>query len=209
MRFFSDLAETISTRNRLPHWQQEGASYFVTWRLKDSIPKVLSDEWRDEREKWVRLHPSPLTDEQEAEFHRLFSTRMDFFMDAGYGECVLRESECRAILADSLAMFDGERFFMHSWVVMPNHVHVLFSIAEGQTLEKTVGGWKRYSARGINLFRGKEGALWQKDYFDRMIRDWNHLFRVAKYIRRNPAKVGLREDEFALYEAEWVKRMLG
>ncbi len=209
MRFFSDLAETVVTRNRLPHWQQEAATYFVTWRLNDSIPKELSDEWRHERNEWVRLYPPPMTEEQEAEFHRLFSTRMDQLMDAGYGECVLRASECREALVTSLRMFDGDRFLMHSWVVMPNHVHVLFSIAEKQTLEKTVGGWKRYSAKDINSLLGKAGALWQKDYFDRMIRDWDHMFRVAKYIRRNPEKAGLRDEEYTLWEADWVKKMLG
>ena len=209
MRFFSDLAETVVTRNRLPHWQQEAATYFVTWRLNDSIPKELSDEWRHERNEWVRLHPPPMTEEQEREFHRVFSTRMDHLIDAGYGECVLRTSECREILATSLRMFDGDRFLMHSWIAMPNHVHVLFTLAERQRLEKTVGGWKRYSAKDINSHLRKVGALWQKDYFDRMIRDWDHMFRVAKYIRRNPAKAGLRDGEYTLWEADWVMKMLG
>jgi putative transposase len=209
MRFFDLLGETGTTRNHLPHWQQEGATFFVTWRLKDSIPQELSNEWKRERDEWMRLHPLPLTEDLEAEFHRLLSTRMDRMMDEGYGECVLKNGQCRELLAESLEMFDGERFLMHSWVAMPNHVHVLFSLAEGGALEKVVGGWKGNTAKHINATLGRDGALWQKDYFDRMVRDWDHMFRVAKCIRKNPVKAKLREGEYALYEAEWVKRMLG
>ena len=209
MRFFDDLAETVTTRNHLPHWQQEGATYFVTWRLKDSIPQALMEGWKKDREDWMRRYPRPWTEQQESEFHSLFSTRMDAMMDQGYGDCVLRREDCWEVLAASLEMFDGERFLMHSWVAMPNHVHVLFSIAEGGKLEKVAAGWKGNTAKGINALLGKEGALWQKDYFDRMVRDWDHMFRVARYIRRNPVKAKLKEGDYQLYEAEWVKKMLG
>ncbi|MCH8475717.1 MAG: transposase [Opitutales bacterium] len=199
----------MTTQNHLPHLQQEGATYFVTWRLKDSIPHTLMEAWRRDREEWMRLHTEPWTEEQTMEYHSLFSTRMDAMMDEGYGECVLRREACRETLAASLRMFDGERFLMHSWVAMPNHVHALFSMAKGSKLEKVVGGWKGYSAKDINVLLERKGALWQKDYFDRMVRDWDHLLRVARYIRRNPVKAKLGEREFTLYEANWLKKMLG
>jgi putative transposase len=209
MRFFNDLAEIEKTQNHLPHWQQEGSTYFVTWRLKDSIPRDVLERLISERTEWESLHPKPWTDDEESEYHNTFSKEADRLMDMGFGECVLRNLKCRDALAKSLSLFDGERFLMHSWVAMPNHVHVLFSLVEGGSLEKVIGGWKGYSAKDINTVTGKEGALWQKDYFDRIIRNWEHMFRVAKYIRRNPEKAKLRDEEFTLYEAEWVKRMLG
>ncbi len=209
MRFFSEIAETTTTRNHLPHWQQEGATYFVTWRLKDSIPQALMEEWNRERAGWMKLNPPPWTDEREAEFHRRFSTRIDRMMDEGHGECFLRNADCRDVLMESLRMFEGERFLMHSWVAMPNHVHALFSLPEGGKLETVVGGWKGNTAKGMNAVLGRKGALWQKDYFDRMVRDWDHMFNVARYIRRNPVKAGIREGHYRLYEADWVKRMLG
>jgi putative transposase len=209
MRFFNDLTEIQKTQNHLPHWQQEGSTYFVTWRLKDSIPRDMLERLISERTEWEHLHPKPWTDEEETEFHNTFSKEADRLMDMGFGECVLRNSDCRDALAKSLSLFDSERFLMHSWVAMPNHVHVLFSLVEGGSLEKVIGGWKGYSARDINIAMGNEGSLWQKDYFDRIIRDWEHMFRVAKYIRRNPEKAKLRDEEFTLYEAEWVKQMLG
>jgi REP element-mobilizing transposase RayT len=181
----------------------------VTWRLSDSIPREMLEKIYSERSEWEMIHPRPWSDDVEAEYHSLFSTEIDRLMDIGYGKCVLRQPPCRETLAKSLRLFDGERFLMHSWIAMPNHVHALFSLAEGRVLEKVVGGWKGFSARDINAVLGSDGALWQKSYFDRMIRDWQHMIRVARYIRRNPVKAKLRDNEFMLYEAEWVKRMLG
>ncbi len=209
MRFFNDLAKIKKTQNHLPHWQQEGSTYFITWRLKDSIPRDVLERLISERTDWESLHPKPWTDEEEAEYHNTFSKEADRLMDMGFGECVLRNLNSRDALAKSLSLFDGERFLMHSWVAMPNHVHVLFSLVEGGSLEKVIGGWKGYSSRDINVVMGNEGSLWQKDYFDRIIRDWEHMFRVAKYIRRNPEKAKLQDGDFTLYEAEWVKQMLG
>ena len=209
MRFFNEFVATIKTRNNLPHWQQDGATFFVTYRLNDSIPQELMDSWFSRKETWLLANPEPWDDETEAEYHAKFSMEMERMMDSGYGACVLRSREHAEIVREELGKHDGERYMLHSWVVMPNHVHVLFSLAEGTRLEKVVGGWKRISSRRINESLGQEGALWQKDYFDRMIRDWEHMFRVARYIRRNPVKAGLGEGEFLLYEAEWVRRMLG
>ena len=59
LRFFNPYAEVRHTENRLPHWQQEGAVYFVTFRLADAIPAQLRYQWEDEREVWLKFHPEP------------------------------------------------------------------------------------------------------------------------------------------------------
>ncbi len=130
-------------------------------------------------------------------------------MDRGHGACVLRDVEIRRIVEESFRNFDKIRYDMHSWVVMPNHAHILFSLKNGKKMEKVVATWKSYTATRINDSVGQKGALWQKDYFDRMIRDWDHFARVARYIRKNPVKAKLREEEFTLYEDDVVTRVLG
>ena len=85
---------------------------------------------------------------------------------------------------------------------MPNHVHVLFSLMGETRLEKEIGAWKSIASRRINARLARSGALWQGDYFDRMIRDAEHFARCVRYIRRNPVKAGLREEEFELWESE-------
>lgn len=209
VKFYDELAETKIGLNRLPHWQQRGATFFVTYRLADSIPKELMDRWMEEKAKWIAEHPQPWDEATEAEFHRIFTARIDRLMDRGHGVCVLREGRCRMILAESFASFEGVRYVMHSWVAMPNHVHLLFTLAEDVKLETMVGGWKKFTARNINGYLGKNGALWQKDYFDRLIRDWGHFAKVARYIRANPKKAGLGDGEYTLWESGEVRRILG
>lgn len=60
LRFFNPYEEIRFTENLLPHWQQKGAMYFITFRLADSIPARLRAQWQEEREIWLRLHPEPL-----------------------------------------------------------------------------------------------------------------------------------------------------
>ncbi len=209
MRFFDHLADTYTTRNRLPHWQQDGTTCFITWRLADSIPREFIQKWNREREDWIAKNPEPWDQALEAEYHSLFSTEIDSIMDKGHGSCVLRRPEIRSILADSLAKFDGARYDIHSSVIMPNHVHLLVTSSGTRKMEDTIRDWKSYTARLINRELGKGGvALWQKDYFDRIIRDWAHFFRVANYIRRNPAKANIPGDAYSLHESALVKRLL-
>ena len=207
MRFFNEFVEVRKTGGKLPHWQQPGATYFLTWRLADSIPEELIVEWQAERDKWLAEHTKPWEPEVEMEYHRVFTMGIERLLDNGHGSCALRRAEVRSVVEDSFQHADGKRYDMHAWVVMPNHVHVLLSMAVGESLEKVVGGWKKFTARRINVILGQEGRLWQKNYFDTMIRDWEHMIRAARYLHRNPAK--LRQGEFTLYEADWMKRMLG
>ena len=87
---------------------------------------------------------------------------------------------------------------MGSYVVMPNHVHALFRLDDEHVLEDLIHSWKRFTARKINQENGRVGKLWQREYWDRMIRSERHFFHVISYIKNNPIKAGLREDQFLL-----------
>src|SRR5437870_7829642 len=126
LQFFNPYADIQHTENRLPHWQQQGAVYFITFRLVDAIPAHLRAQWEDERAIWLRLHPEPWPIEIEAEYHKRFSGAAERWLDAGYGSCVLRRNDCAQIVADTLRYFDGQRLALISSVVMPNHVHAVF-----------------------------------------------------------------------------------
>ena len=205
LKFFNPWGDIVTSENRLPHWQQEGATYFVTFHLADSIPAHLRARWEEEREAWLRWHPEPWTPEIEREYHERFSGAIEEWLDAGHGACVLRQPECAGEAAAALRFFDGVRVAMLSFIVMPNHVHALFVLNGGWTLEKMLQSWKRHSSRQIHLWLGQEGTLWQKDYFDRLIRDAGHFANCVRYIRRNPAKARLGIGEYVLYESEMVK----
>ena len=203
--FYNPLADSEKSANRLPHWEQEGAVYFVTFRLADSVPQELLDRWVCEREGWMRANPEPWTAEVENEYHERFSGSMERWLDEGYGSCVLRDPDCSEVVAAALSHFEGERVAMLSWVVMPNHVHALFVLKPGHDLGGLIQSWKRFTSQRINEITGSSGTLWQKDYFDRMVRDQTHFGRCVRYIRRNPEKAKLRVGEFRLWESGLAK----
>jgi REP element-mobilizing transposase RayT len=208
LKFLNEFAGIEKSWNRLPHWRQDQAAYFVTYRLSDSIPDAQMKTWRVQREQWCRNHPLPWSPETEADYHRLFSSTIDRHLDDGHGCCLLREPANAEVVAETFHHYDQRHYLLHAWVVMPNHVHVLASPGEANSLHRIVAGWKRFTGTRINARTGKSGPFWQKDYFDRLIRDWDHFMNVARYIRRNPAKAKLRDGEFLLFEAPWVKRLL-
>jgi putative transposase len=205
LRFFNPYANIRQTENRLPHWQQEGAVYFITFRLADAVPSRLRNQWEGEREGWLRGHPEPWNSETEREYHKRFSGAIERWLDAGHGACILRRQDCAEIVAETLHHFEGLRLVLIAAVVMPNHVHALFVQNPEWPLEKLVRSWKGFTARRINSLVGRSGGLWQRDYFDRLVRDEKHFANCVRYIRRNPEKARLKEGDFVLWEGEIAK----
>jgi REP element-mobilizing transposase RayT len=119
-------------------------------------------------------------------------------LDHGHGVKWLKNPAVAGIVQDSLKFFDGDRYFLHAWVIMPNHVHVLFTPAEGWTLSKILHSWKSFSAREANKVLDRTGEFWQAEYFDRAIRDERGFSAAAEYIEYNPVKAGL-----CINPAEW------
>jgi REP element-mobilizing transposase RayT len=202
LRFFNPFAEIRHTENRLPHWQQKGAAYFITFRLADAVPTSLRNQWENEREAWLRIHPEPWNAEFEREYHQRFSGAIEKWLDAGHGACLLRTPDPAKIVAETLRHFEGQRVVMISFVVMPNHVHALFVQNPVWPLEKLLQSWKRFTTREINKLLERAGNLWQRDYFDRLVRDEKHFANCVRYIRRNPEKARLLPNEFILWESQ-------
>ncbi len=176
-------------RVNLPHWQQGEAWLFVTWRLADSLPEAVVRKLDEHRKQWEAAHPKPWSDEERKVHNRLFTLAFESLLDDSHGSCVLREPALSAMVADALQHFHGERYLLDAFVVMPNHVHVLFQPLGENKLADIVGSWKRFTARGINKQLGRQGALWQREYWDRLVRGERHFRWVREYIARNPEKL--------------------
>lgn len=146
-RFHNPHAMTRFTENRLPHRQQDGITYFVTFRLADSLPKELLNQWRSERAAWMKFHPEPWSERDEAEYHRRFTAKFEGWLDEGHGSCLLRHGRIRDRVGAVLGRFDGVRYQHHAWVIMPNHVHALVSLAPGADFGKLLQAWKGASSR--------------------------------------------------------------
>ena len=185
-RFFDRSAHTDDLAGNLPHWRQTEVVYFVTFRLTDALPAEKTRSWNAERARWLADHPEPRTPMLEAEFHRRFTARMNAWLDAGHGSCVLRDPQARTIVEDTLRRFDGPRYRLGGHVVMPNHVHALVAPAAGHALSGILHTWKSFTAHEINGLLGRTGPLWQKESFDHIVRSPGQLERIEEYIRLNP-----------------------
>src|SRR5207302_565996 len=132
------------------------------------------------------------------EYQKRFRDAREEWLDQGHGGCILRHSQIAATVADSLRHFDGVRYALDSFVVMPNHVHVLVQPHEDNALSEILHSWKSFSAKAINKFRERPGIVWQDENYDRMVRDFEELERYRDYIKENPVAAKLDEGEFIL-----------
>jgi REP-associated tyrosine transposase len=173
---------------------------FVTFRLADSLPQALLDSWLKAREDFLAANPLPWDDITQACYHGQFSDKLDEYLDTGHGTCALREPLIAQILAERFHHFDGQRYDLRGYAIMPNHAHVLFTLNDGESLPNTLQGWKGVSSRLIHKTGLSElNPFWQPEYFDRLIRSPEHLDTMKAYIRENPVKAGLKSG-FILWE---------
>src|SRR5438876_256474 len=214
-RAFDEHGDIKITRRHLPHWQQDSATYFVTFRLADSVPNALLKQWQDELETWLKFHPPPWNYKTAREYESRFIDGPEKWLDEGHGECVLRDARAAQIIADTLRHFHGERYWLDAFVVMPNHAHALVQPKPRYSLSEILHSWKSFSAHATNKVLGRKGDLWMEESFDRVIRDWDALTGYRDYIASNPEKAKLDKSEFVLspgdvlYHYESIKRKTG
>lgn len=179
------------SRGYLPHFETRDKLQSITFRLADSLPQSKLAEL--ERELAV------LPREKQDVGRR---KRIEQWLDAGMGCCALRHPAVATVMQATLLKFDGDRYRLLAWCIMPNHVHVL--IKPVVELGKIVQSWKSYTARWffkhcaeLGLGAPGEGAagkaFWMREYWDRYIRDEKHYGAVVDYIHNNPVKAGLCE----------------
>jgi REP element-mobilizing transposase RayT len=171
------------SRGRLPHWEVDQAVYFITFRLIDSLPREVAAALSLERQRMLRGVASA---EERMNLDRAFSIRLDHYLDQHHGSCILREHG--ELVADALKYFDRQRYELHAWCVMPNHVHVLMYVEYGRDVPDILHSWKSYTAHEID-----KGVIWQREYFDRVMRSPREFADTRTYIRANPGKAGLRK----------------
>ena len=196
MKPFDPNAETRKSRRNLPHWEQDGCLYFVTFRLADSLAKEQLDEWEEERAIWCNHHPPPWDTATWLEYDQRFSRKIDYWLDAGAGSCLLACPNLRQIVQDALLFFHEARYDLDCFVVMPNHVHILVAPRPGWELGRIRHSWKSFTAKAINKACGTAGEFWKDEGFDHIVRSEAHRDHYRKYIRGNPAEARLSRNQY-------------
>jgi menaquinone-specific isochorismate synthase len=192
-----DADDTIHIRQgaNLPHWRQDGAVYAVTFRLADSVPAQVLDGWQQEREQLVQAatkKDGKLTREEADRLRVLFTDKVEVFLNNRQGSCWMMRDDVAELVQKALLHFDGTRYDLLAWCVMPNHVHVVVWPRPEHSLESILHSWKSFTSRQIGKLVGKTGTVWQAEYYDHLIRDQEDLSHAIEYVLNNPLVAGLK-----------------
>jgi putative transposase len=214
IQVFDPRQDFAVTERRLPHWSQAGTISFLTWRTWDSLPARVLQLWMHERNAWLKRHGiEPAAVDWAAklqamgsaalrEYQLHVSDRWNDHLDECHGACVLRQSELAKIVADSLLFFDGDRYELTDFVVMPNHVHVLVAFPDETSMLQQCDSWKHFTALKINCAINRKGRFWQQDGFDHLVRSADQFEYLRSYIENNPKRAVLRTGKYVHWQAE-------
>lgn len=171
----------------LPHWNLIGKLQFITCRLKDSLPQSKLDFLKEQKINIsTGLHTLSYSDQVE------ILERIDRWLQQGYGSCIFKFEEVQKIIINALNFYDGKRYDLFQYVVMPNHIH--FIVRPYEDLDKTISQFYRYTTTLINRLLHRKGSIWQRECFDRMIRSVTDFQEKCEYIKANPLTFSVSES---------------
>jgi REP element-mobilizing transposase RayT len=185
----------IRDRGRLPHWEKDSATYFITFRLPDSLPHSVLDEIELEKKNILNTADQlgrALSSDERRRMAQLSSVRIEHYLDSGAGACKLKDPKVAGMLRETFWHFEERRYRLSAWCIMPNHVHVVVRLFPGNTLAAVLHSWKSFSAKQANKVTQIEGSFWQREYYDHLLRDEAEFQRAIRYVADNPAKAGLQ-----------------
>lgn len=196
-------------KHRLPHFQQPGQAYFITWILNDAIPPHALNRYTEKLERLKTATPGSNTQSPELKklineyntFRKKYIHAYDELLAVTKNGTVdLSKPEIIAIIIEAIRFWEGKRLETQAFCIMPNHVHWVFKVNETDEngkpvyLQVIMHSVKRQTANSINKLTGKSGALWQKESFDTTIRDFKHEYNAIRYTLNNPVVAGFVND---------------
>lgn len=137
--------------------------------------------------------------DEQREYEARFIDRMQEWLDAGMGACHMRRPDVRAEVEGCLLQFDGNRYDIDAFVLMPNHVHAIIKPAPGSDLSTVLQGIKGVSANRCNKLLRYKSTFWMDESYDHIVRDAKELSAFRNYIAQNPDKAGLQPEEYSLH----------
>jgi REP element-mobilizing transposase RayT len=173
-------------RNHLPHWQIEAGVYFITIRTAGSLPKAVSQRIAEIHQSMAAVEPASA---DYLHLQRQYFQTLEKYLDEGNGFCPFKTEACCQIIVDALENLKEAGWNLEHYVIMPNHLHVLITTTQSaDDMSKVWRTWKGRTARWCNVALQRRGAFWQRDWFDRWMRDEASIARTVVYIRNNPVK---------------------
>mgnify|MGYP006302142555 CR=1 FL=1 len=198
------MENIISSENRyykrnLPHYSVSGACYFITFRLAGSLPE---DKFEQTRKKFEiiksRISVSNLKNSMKKvrldnNWKRYFYKIDKLMTEYKKSPTYLKNPNIAQIVASSIKHHDSKNYNLLCYSIMPNHVHLIFTLFEERGLAKTMFSIKRFTAGQANKILKKNGQFWQHESYDHIIRNKKALNNIVHYTIHNPVKAGLVE----------------
>ena len=123
-------------------------------------------------------------------------------------QAIFADFHCARIVVNSLKYVEQARQVESlSYVIMPDHLHWLFSLRDYRSLQQVVSNIKRRSAYRINQHHNRSGAtVWQAGFHDYALRKDDEIKDVARYIVANPLRAGLvnKIGDYPFWDAVWL-----
>jgi len=175
-------------RRNLPHLYYNDGTYFITYRLAETIPLPVL--------KQLQKELSELTNEElNIKQKRIFKKYDDYLDKSSHDPDYLNKNEIADVIKNTLHYPDGKEYFLICYCIMPNHVHLVFSLLKtNKGISKIMQSVKRVSALNCNKLLNQKGKFWQEESFDRLVRDDIELYNIINYVINNPVKAGLVDD---------------
>ena len=185
-------------KRKLPHMQPKGATLFVTFRLAGSLPQAAIAQLRAARE--TEMHVATTNEDRYLAERRHFG-RFDEQLHQSTGPHYLQQPALAQIVADSLHHRNQRVYRLDAFTILSNHVHVVFAPLQNgvnlddttqfHKLSKIMQSLKRHTAQECNRRLGRQGAFWQAESYDHIVRDEAEWERIVRYVLNNPVKAGL------------------
>lgn len=181
----------------IPRREVNLSTYFVTFRLAGALPTQKLIELQEKRDEELRIlfnrnkEVHPITQEEIDTIHKSFNKNVECYLDSGHGSCVFKNHKVAEFMRDCLLHFHDQRYSIHAWCIMPNHVHCIVQPYQGYPLNSILKSWKSFSTKQINTILGWSGKLWQSEGYEHTLNNNNEYDRATEYILTNPERVHL------------------
>ncbi|PWT93764.1 MAG: hypothetical protein C5B54_01365 [Acidobacteria bacterium] len=145
------------TRGYLPHLEVPGATYFLTLRLAGTLPQSVIDSIEFEIRSLSQISNRPMTKMEKIRLDHLKSTRIQEYLDNGYGECWLDQKDVAEVVQEAIRHHHGTRYVSHASCIMPNHLHWILTPKQARGFRKNdsmlipvLQSFKSYTAHAAN-----------------------------------------------------------
>lgn len=182
--------------HKMPHWFQIHKTMFVTFRLADSLPHHKIEEYLADR-AMMREESKILGNKPRKYYDEMMEHKMESWLNNGHGSCILGNENVRQIVVEALRHYNYREYLLHSFIVMPNHLHILLSPLIDKPINNIIGRIKGFTSFKIKKLLGIDSEIWQQGMFDRIVRSDDEFKKYVDYIINNQKNIP--PDRYTLY----------